>query len=244
MGREVQLSFYAGPSSYDPAECGASTPWGQAWPWNPIGAGDVDGNHGQILSLEHNDTDLHVVSRPLQWACKNVSCECVFEQTLHLDGTALWVHNVLRNNRSDHVDYGAFGQELPAAYSIGELYRLVSYTGDQPWTSGALTDFKNASGPPWVPGIFSATESWAALVDANGWGFGVFSPNITQFNGGFSGAKGHGGPQDDPTGYIAPFAKVDLAWNAVFEFDFALVLGDLDTIRSYAEQHHHTGVIR
>jgi len=43
---------------------------------------------------------------------------------------------------------------------------------------------------------------------------------------------------------IAPFAKVDLAWNAVFEFDFALVLGDLDTIRSYAEQHHHTGVIR
>ena len=43
MGREVQLSFYSGPSQYEPSpgsqQC--NTSWRQGnWPWNPIGAGE------------------------------------------------------------------------------------------------------------------------------------------------------------------------------------------------------------
>jgi hypothetical protein len=119
MGREIQLSFYGGPDDYDNCH------WnGQNWPWNPIGAGDVKGHHGTVLSLEHNATFAHIITRPLQWACDNVPCECTFEQTMSLSGTVLHVTSTLHNNRSDHTPYPAHPQELPAAYSIGTLYKV------------------------------------------------------------------------------------------------------------------------
>lgn len=86
MGREIQLSFYSGPDPYNPPTeaypNGACDKLfgGVPWPWNPIGAGDVDGNHGQILSFSKTATSWHLVTRPLQWACHNVSCDCTFEQ--------------------------------------------------------------------------------------------------------------------------------------------------------------------
>ena len=56
MGREVQLSFYSGPHQYEPSpgsqQC--NTTWHQGdWPWNPIGAGDVDNHSGSVLQVEH-----------------------------------------------------------------------------------------------------------------------------------------------------------------------------------------------
>ena len=88
MGREIQLSFYSGPQVYNPPTeaypNGACDKLfghpGVPWPWNPIGAGDVDGNHGQILSFSKTASSWHIVTRPLQWACHNVSCDCTFEQ--------------------------------------------------------------------------------------------------------------------------------------------------------------------
>ena len=56
------------------------------WPWNPIGAGDVDGNKGKVLSFKKTATSYHLVTRPMQWACHNVSCDCTFEQTVTLSG--------------------------------------------------------------------------------------------------------------------------------------------------------------
>lgn len=48
---------------------------------NPIGAGDIDGNKGEILNLEHTISEgWNLSMRPLQWACHNVSCECEFNQ--------------------------------------------------------------------------------------------------------------------------------------------------------------------
>ena len=54
MGREVQLSFYSGPQQYEPSpgsqQC--NTTWRQGdWPWNPIGAGDVDNHSGSVLQV-------------------------------------------------------------------------------------------------------------------------------------------------------------------------------------------------
>lgn len=95
MGREVQLSFYAGPNPYNPNDL-CNTTWGP-WPWNPIGeyelhrsalncrrkapttlgaearsprdagAGDVAGNAGAILDVANSSTSISVRSRPLQW---------------------------------------------------------------------------------------------------------------------------------------------------------------------------------
>lgn len=41
--------------------------------------------------------------------------------------------------------------------------------------------------------------------------------------------------------YIAPYGVADLTWNVTFAFDYAIVLGDLATIRSFAYQAHAAG---
>merc|ERR1712096_535734 len=103
MGREVQLSFYAGPSFYDPNGKCDKLFMDRPWPWNPIGAGDVKGNHGNIISKKLDATSAHIVSRPLQWACDDVPCDCEFEQKINLGGpanTGVKVEATLHNHRT------------------------------------------------------------------------------------------------------------------------------------------------
>merc|ERR1711871_4906 len=237
MGREVQLSFYAGPSFYNPDGKCDKLFMGQEWPWNPIGAGGIKGNHGQILSKSITPTSAHVVTRPLQWACNNVPCECEFEQHMSLGGpagTGLRVDATLHNHRSDHTSYPPRNQELPAVYSNGPYYRLMTSK------SGEIielpTGFNTSKPFPWIPGAFSADENWAALVNKEGWGMGVVNYDTTQFIGGFSGPKGSGGSYDSPTGYIAPVQNIALPANVTYSYTFFLVLGDVNTIRAYAKQ--------
>ena len=64
----------------------------------------------------------------------------------------------------------------------------------------------------------------------------MVNANVSNFLGGFSGAPGAGGPHDNPTGYIAPVDTAALGPKDSYEYEFHLVLGDLATIRSYAEQ--------
>jgi hypothetical protein len=129
MGREIQLSFYSGPNVYNPPTeeypNGACDKLfgGVPWPWNPIGAGDVDGNHGKILSFSKTASSWHILTRPLQWACHNVSCDCTFEQWGTLDDTGLNLTSTLHTDRSDTTPYPAHSQELPAVYSNGPWYR-------------------------------------------------------------------------------------------------------------------------
>ena len=146
MGREVQLSFYANPAVYNPPT--ASYPNGACdklfqhadWPWNPIGAGDIDGNHGEVLSVTSTNTSIHLVTRPLQWACHRVACECTFEQRVTLDGTGVRVEATLHNTRTDTFTPQPRDQELPAVYTNAPYYRILTYTGDEPFTHGPTTD--------------------------------------------------------------------------------------------------------
>eukprot|EP01063_Lacrimia_lanifica_P015526 TRINITY_DN2224_c0_g2_i2.p1 TRINITY_DN2224_c0_g2~~TRINITY_DN2224_c0_g2_i2.p1 ORF type:complete len:314 (+),score=94.71 TRINITY_DN2224_c0_g2_i2:224-1165(+) len=243
LGREVQLSFYAGPDKYDPATPaypdGACNDLFMArpWPWNPIGAGDIDHNPSEVLEVTRlSNASLRVRTRPLQWACHNVSCECEFEQVIELDGTGAKVTATLHNRRTDSYDASVpHSQELPAVYTVGSLDRLVTYNGSAPWTGAALSEYAT-SGPPWVPGRFPATENWAAFVNTGGWGLGVVSPDLTTFLGGFNGFHGgNPGPYDSATGYIAPVKEVALPKNGAYTFTFYLVLGNLPDIRAYAQ---------
>lgn len=242
MGREVQLSFYSGPNGYEPSPGSeaCNTEWYHGeWPWNPIGAGDVIGHGGTVLSIEVNKStfSLYVRSRPLQWACDNVECECIYEKWIELRGTAVVVQARLTNDRSDKTAYGGFTQELPAVYTIGLLYRLFTYNGTSPFTGGSLVEL-NTDGPIWTPGMFTATESWAAMVDSTGtWGLGVYQPETMRISAGFFGTRGSGGPSDSQTGYIAPNQDEIIDWNIRYNFTYHLVLGNLDTIRSYVYQN-------
>lgn len=245
MGREIQLSFYGGPGVYNPPTTkfpkGACDHlFGPSWPWNPIGAGDVDGNHGEVLSFSKNKTGWHILTRPLQWACHNVSCDCTFEQSGTLVGNGIRLISTLHNRRTDTTDYPARSQELPAVYTNGPYYRLLSYNGSKPFTNDSVAEYNTgfrgpgAKGGAWIPGVFRPTEHWAAFIDKDGFGLGVVNTETPTFLAGFSGAKGSGGPHDPSTGYIAPTMGVKLGPNEDYTFTSYLVLGNLVDIRAYA----------
>lgn len=174
-------------------------------------------------------------------ACKNVSCECEFETivTLAPGARAATVHATLRNARADATDYGAFAQELPALYGIGDLHVLRTYRGGAPWTNAPAESLDTPQPqPPWAPGQISITEGWAAFVDASdavGWGF--YSPRYATALAGFHG-KPAGNASQDSCGYFAPTAAVDLTHDVVFSYDFAVVLGASSEVRAYAYAAH------
>lgn len=224
LGRQIQQSYYSGPSPF-----GKPHPGWKNWSWNPIGSGDVYGHPARVVEHKNDGTTLYVKTIPMQWALNNVPGECTFETWVTLAGHEARVRNQLVNHRSDHTQYPAHDQELPAVYTIGKLHRLFSYTGDRPFENQPLTQLRN-SGPPWV--YWKATENWAALVNDQGWGLGVIHPGAYSFVGGFHGKPNTGGPRDDATGYIAPIRKEILDHNIVYEYQYQLVLGSLEEIRT------------
>jgi len=228
-GRQIQLSFYGGPQPF-----GKAHPEWKNWPWNPIGTGDAYGHASTVLKHTNDGKTLYTQSIPLQWALDNVPGECTFETWIALEGATAHVRNRLVNHRQDKTQYRAFDQELPALYTIGKLYRLFTYDGDQPYTNAPVRKLEN-SGPPWTS--WKATEHWAALLDDDNWGLGICHPSLYQFIGGFHGAPNIGGPTDDPTGYIAPVRQEILDHNIVYDYNYTLILGKIDAIRAYAVAH-------
>lgn len=229
LGRFIGQSYYSGPKPY-----GHSNPKWPDWPWNPVSGGDVYGHPGNILEYTNDGKTLYVKVRPMQWALNSVECKCTFETWISLDGSAVHVRNRLVNSRSDQTQYPEFNQELPAVYTIGSLYRIVTYTGSHPFTHDALTWIKPLP-PPW--GHWTATENWAALVNDQSWGLGVFHENVTHFIGGFSGNLGMGDSSSSNTGYLSPISREVIGPNAVFEYKYDLIVGNVETIRNYVYAH-------
>lgn len=233
LGRYIQQSYYAGPSPFIPP--GATQhPAYAGWPWNPVQAGDVYGYRSSVLQWSNDGTTIYVKCLPKQWALNNVNSECTMESWITLDQNRVHVHNRLTNNRSDLTQYGASSQELPAVYTVGTLYKLYSYVGNQPFEGRPLTQIVN-NGPPWAG--WTTYEHWAALVNDQNWGLGVFVPGVTRIIGGFHGTPGIGNSYSNNTGYLAPIRPEILDHNIIYDFDYTLILGTLDEIRAYAHAH-------
>lgn len=234
-GRQIQMSFYGGPNPFVPEGASVAPHWKQLG-WNPIQSGDYAGNRSIVTKHANDGETLSVESIPMHWPLENVPGQCRFETEIRLDGNKAHVVSRLRNRREDKTQYRGRSQELPAIYTIGPLHRLISYTGDRPFMHDGPIEIRkpadDRSSFPWVH--FDMTEHWAALVDEDDWGLGVYTPETAHALGGFHGHRGQGGPDDNPTGYIAPIAQDVLDHNIVYEYRYTLILGTLDEIRGYA----------
>jgi hypothetical protein len=230
-GREIQQSYYAGPTPYKNGKFN-----GNPWPWNPTTAGDLHGNKSPCSIQRISDVELYMVTTPLQWALNNVSCECKMEQWINLDGTGFIIRNKLTNWRSDQGNHLVHSQEMPAVYVIGKYFRLMTYNGDQLFKNDPLNEIEYpVPGPPWIN--FKATENWAAFLNADlSYGLGVMNENTTDFLGGFTGKKGSGGVKDNETGYIAPLVNMEIPDIGQVEWKATFAVGNIQTIRSYFYQ--------
>ena len=233
-GRQVQMSFYAPPVPYNPE----GTQMAQCWKfigWNPIQSGDYYRNRSKVLEYRADGNEIYVKCIPMHWPLNNVPGECSFEVWYRLDGYCVNVTSRINMMRPDKTQYEARWQELPAVYTNGEWYKGVSYIGNKPYTGDALTELvtkENGLGWPWLN--FCPTEHWSALVDDNDYGLGVFNGTSNVSKIGYFGEKGVGGPRDDQTGYIAPLGLEILDHNAVYSYDYSLIVGKLDFIRATA----------
>jgi hypothetical protein len=232
LGRQIQMSYYSGPVPFEP-EGKKPTPTWAGLGWNPIQSGDYAGNPSKTLTFSQDRTHLHLTCVPMQWPLSNEPGECTFESDISLIGDAVRVANTIHNRRIDHTQFDGRTQELPAVYTNGPWYRIFTYSGDRPFQDRELTEIPHTF--PWTS--YQATENWTALVDEHDEGLGVWAPGIQSFSAGFAGTPGKGGPDDSPTGYIAPNLNEILDWNIDYASNYWLVVGGLDRIRAFVYQH-------
>jgi len=237
-GRQIQMSFYSGPIPFEPDGKVVREEW-KGLGWNPIQVGDCYNHPATVLEFKVSENEVYVKSIPMQWPMDNVPGECTFETWYTLEGKKVKVRARLNNERSDKTQYRGRHQELPAVYTNGVWYKLVSYIGNDPCTGDAVTEIcnkENKRGWPWVG--FKATEGWAALVDDDNYGLGVYNGDTCEWLGGFASADmntmGTGGERDFNTGYISPLTCEIIDHNIVYDYDYVLIVGDLQSIRDYA----------
>ncbi len=168
-------------------------------------------------------------------------CECTLEQWVSLDGTAIRVRNRLTNFLADTAQYPASWQELPALYTRGSTRRLMTYDRGSPYTNGPLRELTQADGGrPFVEPApaFRATEHWAALVDDDGFGVGLFEPERTLFTG-IAGVPGAN--PNEVNGYLTAPTPEILDANITYSYAYSLVVGSVSQIRAYAYAHRPDG---
>jgi hypothetical protein len=107
----------------------------------------------------------------------------------------------------------------------------MSYTGDKPFTGDAVTQVSNDWRKPWPWKRFVATERWAALVDDQDWGLGVFKDDGGEFHGGVYGDERSADPKHGSTAYVAPIHMENFDHNIVYEHRTEYVVGQLADIR-------------
>jgi hypothetical protein len=232
-GRQIQMSFFAYPVPYTENGQEPKDHWKHIG-WNPIQAGDDFGNGSKVTAFKKTEISIYVKCIPMQWPLNNVAGECTYECWIGLKGNTVQVKARLNNARSDKTKYKAKHQELPAVYTNGEYYRLMTYKGTKPFTDDKISRIpkKTSLGFPWD--YWLATENWAASVNDHDWGLGIYKPNNSLFIGGFAGKEGKGDTTDSPTGYIAPLQTEILDHNIVYTYNYSLILGSLKEIREYA----------
>jgi hypothetical protein len=232
-GRYIQQSYYGGKIINRQKE-GQKKAW-SPWSWNPIQVGDCYKNRAEILEYKQERNTLYVKCIPMLWDMKNKPAEAIMEQWTTLKGNVIKVKNKLTCKRTDTI-YGegkSHNQELPAVYPISALNNLYSYFGDKPFTGEPLNKPKVVNLTSGFWGKYKndmVSESWMAFVNDDNWGMGVYSPKCTNFLAGMSREPGYEA-HDRATSYMAPLNRETLNKNTVYEFDYYLVVGDLNDIR-------------
>ena len=230
-GRYIQQSYYAG-KSLDRKTEGQSPNW-SPWAWNPIQVGDAFRNRAKIIDYKQSKDSLYVKCIPMQWDMNNRPAEAEMEQWTFLKGNILTIRNRLTCHRTDEI-YGdglMLNQELPAVYPISALKNLFTYEGNVPFTNQPYKklEVKNLSSGFW--GRYKeVSENWMAFVDDAEIGMLVYNPKCTMFLAGMAGEPGKEASSAS-TSYIAPIKDEILSKNAVYEYEYYILIGSLAEMR-------------
>lgn len=217
LGRQVQMSHYAGPVPFEPQGQAPADHWKHLG-WNPVQSGDDFGNGSRVLSHERTDERIFIETSPLQWPLDAVESDAVFRTEITLEGPVILVTATVRIDRelSGESNVMRRHQELPAAYFLSAFDTIRI-----PTASGLSTLARKATGwTYWTP-----VEPWAAAVDDEGFGVGLLSPAAELFAGGVAGKGGSLESSASATTYLAPIKTVALKPKDTFTYTYRLTIG-------------------
>lgn len=224
-GRYVQQSYYG-------IEDGSR--WGETpWCWNPVQGGGYRHSPATILDRKLKRRSLWIRTRPKHWASGEDIADAVMEESITLEGNVAHIH--YRFVYDGKVPHPAKAQELPAVFVDYALPNLVVYDGGRPWTNGRLTSVV----PGWPNEFRRSDECWAAYVDDDQWGIGVYFPgtvDMTTYR-----FEGPSGPQGGGCSYFAPIKQFAITPGFVYEYDVYLTIGSVDEIRATVYRLHGKG---
>ncbi len=235
-GRQIQMSFYSGPVPFTPGGKQPHPTWKNLG-WNPIQSGDWAGNTSKIISYHNSGTEIYVKCIPMQWPLDNVPGDCSFETWIRLEGNTVKVKARINNNRTDKTFYGNKTQEQPAIYTNISFNQLYTYQGPRPYTNDTVSRIHNSNLPDtkeikWAS--WEATEHWAANLNKEKRGLGVWMPGSQLFCGGSYGYPyDTAGTKATATAYISPLSSEILDHNIRYDYSYTLIVGSLDEIRNY-----------
>jgi hypothetical protein len=180
QGRLVQQSYYGDPDG--------STWNGNAWTWNPVQGGDHTWAPGAALVNKSTVSNAFTGpgafkcdTNPRHWATGELLMDTLMSQTISIEGNVITCEFKLKYTGTK--SHTARDQELPALFFWNKLRTLVGYTGDKPWTNDPITEAMrlNPAAPtaPISPPRMIVSENWAAYVDQNNWGVGVYFPHAS-----------------------------------------------------------------
>ena len=225
-GRYVQQSYYG---DQDGSE------WnGKPWRYNPVQGGSWKGVPATVLEKKEGKDSLYVKTKPRQWASGRDVDDMILEQWLTLDGGL--AHLKYRMTYTGTAEHQPTHQELPAVFVTPRCDTLVfCEKGSPAWTGAPLV--RKLPGPPGAKdGIVKFSEPWAAWVDGDGQGLGMWFPHTdfaTTYRVRNAGADGVG-----DCSYLAPLQTFALKPGLVFEYETVLAIGSAEQIRAIFTKLH------
>lgn len=231
-GRLVQQSYYG--TAEPPYVCGEFM--GNRWCYNPVQGGDRGNHKSKLIDARVSEHEVYVKCRPRDWGHDGGTTYAYMENWYRLDGDYLVVDNRF-------VDFSGWEhplctQEVPAFYTVSYLNNYHWYDGNEPWTDAPLSVRSDLPFWPdnWPYCTFKPkagnTELWSAFADDNGYGLGLFTPNITHTIAGRHAYDGSKDPAAASCNYIAPLARLRLRCFAPVTYSYLITAGQLTDIRA------------
>lgn len=219
--REEHPANY-GANGYNRAWCTTANSNGYYWPYNPVQGGDCACNLSQIIDYNVTDNEIYIKVRAMDWAkgddgrrldgtvVGGVTTKSYMENWYTIKGNVLYVKNrfIDWNGFTDMDTISAHSNELPATYISHPLNNYVCYTGERPWTGGALT--YEAELGSWAAGAHKNAvhkEDWFAWVNDEDFGVGMYIPNTVSYASGRSNASTNINYEGNKDAYRAPLAN-------------------------------------
>ena len=211
-GRLIQQSYYGDKDGSHWAD--------KPWRYNPVQGGDYKGNAAKLIDFKSTDAAASTKTIPRHWAAGQLLEDCTMEQWIKLDGPIVQVRFRFRYRGSK--THQPRHQETPAVFVSPKLSTLITYSGQKPWTGAPLTRKK----PGWPNEYVALPENWAAYVDQNGNGIGVYVPDSTEAT-----CYRFPGRLGSDCSYLAPLRTFAITPNLSFSYVAYFTLGNAETIR-------------